>query len=237
MYVPCFFCAGANQSIIHTPESQCPKWWGLPKRRHRLGHEPAAGCSPDSTGEAQTEISHENWHACGEALCCYWGIRKMDWEEQEGLWDGFAGGSFRVQGSAWQEGLWWQVTCDTERKGWETSISNFCRVKTMGSENACCCSLLRGFEQRRKRKVVSKVFSHTCDGSCLYITLEGHLQRLWWSVVSLGVKQKGRSRGYLAPGCVQHRGDGCAASLQKFQPHLQLWGLTVRELLLKVAKF
>lgn len=38
-------------------------------------------------------------------------------------------------------------------------------------------------EQRCKGKGVSGVVSHTCDGSFLCMTSEGHLQRLWWSVL------------------------------------------------------
>lgn len=150
------FCARANWSIIHAPEwTKC--WW-LPKRKHRLGHD---GCTPDNTGEAQAEISQEKWLACCEALYCHWGIKKMDWEEQGGLWNGFPGGPCRVQGSAWEEGLCtgsrWPVT--QRGKGWELSVGNLCRVKSRGLGK---CWLLQSAEwiwakMQKKRRFVGCV--------------------------------------------------------------------------------
>lgn len=61
-------------------------------------------------------------------------LKKMDWEEQGGLWNGFPGGPCRVQGSAWEEGLCTgsRLPVTQRGKGWELSVGNLCRVKSRG---------------------------------------------------------------------------------------------------------
>lgn len=85
-----------------------------------------------------------------------------------------------------------------------------------------CCSLLSGLSKDAKEKVFQGL-SHTpvMVPSCVWL-------------------QRGISRDFGGLCCPGREAEGkmhrLTGSRLKFQPHLQLWGLTGRELLLKMAK-
>lgn len=131
LYTCTVFCARANCSIIHAPESQWRKWCDFPRRRHRLEHEPTDGCSPGSTGEAQDEISQEKQLACGEVLCCRWEIKKNGLGKSKGALGWFSRESLGVGGrSLVAGGLWhseerdesWVPATSAEWRQWVRNV-------------------------------------------------------------------------------------------------------------------